>query len=213
MEIKYKLQQIYPKVWLLEADKFDLAMLFFRVQEYFENPKYKNKNVSFFEIMRWYSNQHNGIFSYADDYVGFNVSSKVLNRFFESCSNITEYDNVFYCIYDYLHAMDIPPYYLIGAVQGDKDTLNHELAHAFYYLYPKYRKSVNALISELPEFIIKKMEKELKEYKYHRSVFKDEIHAYCVSKAPTEIEKILKNRRIPFRKNFNDFKKNLICEK
>lgn len=219
MKIKYKLNNLYKGIWHVEAKKFDLAMIFFHTQEYYENKKYKNKDVDLFELMRHYADDNDGVFSYADDYVGFNVSSDILNRFLGSRGSncLDPYTETMVrinaTILDKYHVdgvvNDSQKYYLIGTIAGDTDTFKHELAHAFYNLDNNYKKEVKKLVKSLPKFTVKRMYKLLGEYQYHKSVFDDEINAYCIGSAPSDIEKALKKHRKAFRLLFNRFRKNI----
>ena len=49
-EIKYKIKRLNDKIYLINSNKVDLALLFFRVQEFYEHPKYRNKEVSFWDL-------------------------------------------------------------------------------------------------------------------------------------------------------------------
>ena len=102
MEIKYKLTEVKPNVFVVVVkEKYDRAMLFCRVQEYYESPntKFRGKNFSMWDYMKWYASNHNG-FSYADDWSGFNIPFDVLEKCYRNMQKFeTPYDEVMYKIY------------------------------------------------------------------------------------------------------------------
>jgi hypothetical protein len=79
-------------------------------------------------------------------------------------------------------------YYLIGAETKAHSTIEHEIAHAFYYLYPKYRKEANQLTDKVSEKSRNKIKKWLTAIGYNDKVFKDELQAYLVADLDRIIE-------------------------
>jgi hypothetical protein len=185
MKIKTKLVKICEGIYLCEInDAYDLAMVFCRVQEFYESPfeEIRNKDFSMMEFQRFYSQRGTGIFTYADDWAGFNIPSSVLHKFYKGSWVQTDwnmYDTAFKKIV--IQIKDKEPYYIIGAKGKDKRTIDHELCHAFYNLKESYKKGADALINKLPKRIFNKMRKALKDVGYCNKVIKDEIQAYLSS--------------------------------
>ena len=71
----FSLKQLMQRVWHLHFDHhYDLTMHFFRYQEYYESPKFKQSNIQLVDLMDWYSkNMGDGIFTYPKDWSGFNL--------------------------------------------------------------------------------------------------------------------------------------------
>jgi hypothetical protein len=178
----FKIKEVHPRVFLFEfSDEYDLSMHFLRYQEYYESPssKFRGKAFTLLDYMEWYSNKFgHGAFTYTRDYGGYNIPGEIIpsvqqlgipdpNRYDETmagawreCANY--YDDRFY---------------IIGTMK-DHGALNHELSHAFFYLYPEYRKEMLALVKALPVKTRKKINKWLKEHCYARKVYTDETVAY-----------------------------------
>ena len=187
MKIKYDLKQIYPKVWLVTMDNsYDLAMTFCRVQEFYESPykEIRGKIFTITEFQRIYTMRRGSdSFTYPADWAGFNVPSNIIfDLYYEhNILDLNEYDAIFNKILDKINTVassDENKYYLIGSQKGNQTTIDHEVAHAFYYLYPAYKKEANKIIKQLPKRLEKKITDWLLEIGYNKEVFKDEIQAY-----------------------------------
>jgi len=77
--IKYNLKQINEKIWLLSIDDYEhLALSFLRYQEFYENPKFKDKIFTIKKFAKWYEKY--GSFSYAKDWAGFNLPLDVIKQ-------------------------------------------------------------------------------------------------------------------------------------
>ena len=187
MKIKYDLKQIYPKVWLVTMDNsYDLAMTFCRIQEFYESPykEIRGKIFTITEFQRIYTMRRGSdSFTYPADWAGFNVPSNIIfDLYYEhNILDLNEYDAIFNKILDKINTVassDENKYYLIGSQKGNQTTIDHEVAHAFYYLYPAYKKEANKIIKQLPKRLEKKITDWLLEIGYNKEVFKDEIQAY-----------------------------------
>jgi hypothetical protein len=187
MKVKYKLQEIHPKVFLVTMDNsYDLAMTFCRVQEFYESPykEIRGKYFTMADFQRLYTMRRgDDCFTYPIDWAGFNVPSHIIDRcygYYDSFKDINQYDDVLQGINHKITNSDInaKKYYLIGAQTGNQSTIDHEVAHAFYYLYSGYRKEANEIVEKLPEKLFNKFKKHLLGIGYNDKVIKDEIQAY-----------------------------------
>jgi hypothetical protein len=188
MKIKYSLKEIYPKVFLVGVENsYDLAMLFCRVQEFYESPykEIKGKNFTITELQRIYSlRREDGCFTYPNDWSGFNIPCKTIKACYgNKIKDKNEYDNVF-------ETIDIKiknklktrtKYYVIGSDPKSKSTIEHEVAHAFYYLYPLYKREANKITDKLPKKLSDKMKKWMLKIGYNKSSLQDELQAYLSS--------------------------------
>lgn len=191
MNIKYKIKEIHSRIFLVSIDNpYDLAMTFCRIQEFYESP-FKNirgKKFSMMEFQKLYSEKYGyGFFTYPKDWEGFNIPCNVINTFrdvmWRSLDDWNEYDDVFDIIVSKIEDkyMNGEQYYIIGSKGTDKSVIDHEVAHAFYYLYPKYKKEVDKIINTIPERLKKKINSWLISAGYSKNVLKDEIQAYLSS--------------------------------
>lgn len=215
MKIKTKLIKISEGIYLCEINNaYDLAMTFCRVQEFYESPfeEIRGKNFNMIEFQRLYSLKNEGIFTYPNDWVGFNIPSSILNKFYKGMwvqSDWNMYDSVFKKIINQIN--QDKPFYLIGAQKKDQKTINHELCHAFYNLNSDYKKSVDKLINNIPRRFLDKMKKVLRKTGYCNKVLRDEIQAYLSCDSPylednirCDWEKIIKISK-KFEKHFNEY--------
>jgi hypothetical protein len=197
MNVNYKLEEIHPKVFLVTIDgAYDLAMTFCRVQEFYESSfkEIRGKYFNMTEFQRMYSIKYgDGCFTYPHDWAGFNVPSYIIDKCYgyeKSFNDINQYDDIIQEIDHKITNSDInaPKYYLIGSQPKAKRTIAHEVAHAFYYLYPKYKKTANQITNEISEKNKNKIKKWLLSIGYNDKVFKDELQAYMTADLDRMIE-------------------------
>ena len=198
MNIKYTLKEIYPRVFLVGVtNSYDLAMLFCRAQEFYEScyKEIRGKNFTMTELQRIYSiRRGDGCFTYPNDWVGFNIPCHAMHGCYDiKLKDRNEYDEIMIKIHKSLKKNS--KYYIIGSDPESKSTIEHEVAHAFYYLYPKYRNSINDLLETIPKNILKKFKASLLNMGYADKVVKDEIQAYLLTDKDklVEDEKFSKN--------------------
>ena len=179
MKIKYTIKEVKKNVFaVVVPDSYDRCMLFLRVQEYYENPKYKGKNFNIWEFVKYYS--RNNIFRYAEEWDGFNLPYRVAE---ECYNNIIQYDTPYDAVMDEILG-EINPKgeaYIIGVDSSNGETFDHELCHAEYYLNKEYKQVADKLIKSLPKELCAILKKNLLRAGYHRSVINDEIQAYMLT--------------------------------
>ena len=97
MVIKYKIKEVKPNVFaVIVKDNYDRAMLFCRAQEYYESPnkKFRGKDFSIWDYMKWYSSEYGRGFSYGVDWGGFNIPFDTMWKCYNECEMETPYDEV-----------------------------------------------------------------------------------------------------------------------
>ena len=98
MKIKYKINEVKPKVFaVVIEDRYDRAMTFLRVQEFYESPnkKFRGKNFSIWDYMKWYSTEYGKGFTYGTDWSGFNVPLETAYSCYDTLNDrYTDYDEV-----------------------------------------------------------------------------------------------------------------------
>ena len=218
MNIQYTLTQIKPKVFLLNFESaYDAAMCFLRYQEYYEspNPEFRGKLFKILDFMKWYSEFYGGgVFTYPRDFTGFNIPNSILSEVKKKSSQLT-LDDFDYNHYDHfmMHIdQDIKQlsnsdnYYLIGSSKNNQAIINHELAHAYFYLNNDYKDAMTKLVETLPDTIKNSIFAELKLMMYDESVYIDECQAY-LSTCTTKFfkTKISKDYLTKFKKTFKQY--------
>jgi hypothetical protein len=184
--MKYKLNQ-YPNeknIYVVTTDnQYDLAMLFMRAQEYYESSfkQIKGKEFTIFKFMELYSKKFgDGAFTYAADWAGFNVPGSVLLKMYGPGYkyNIEDYNEYDEHMENILINIKGDNFYLIGAVNKDASTIEHELCHAKFALDKNYKKKVRDILKKLPDKIKKKIKDYLLSIGYCKYVLEDELQAY-----------------------------------
>ena len=185
MKIQYSIKEIKPKVFaVIVPDRYHRAMLFMRVQEYYEspNPKFRGKkSFNIWEYIEWYSRKNNDSFSYAAHWTGFNFPLDVALICYDTLEDVyTPYDDIMHKIAWDIYEMnkDSGKAYVIGVADLTSTTFQHELCHAYYHINKKYKKEMDAITKEIDPKIHKRMLKNLVNMGYTKKVFNDEIQAY-----------------------------------
>lgn len=179
--MEYRIKEVRPDIFaVIVKDKYDRAMLFCRVQEYYEspNPKFRGKNFSIWDYMKWYNDKYGKGFSYGADWSGFNIPWKIIN---ECICKLNKFES------PYDHTMNEISYeiskrstsgYVIACGDIKGDTFKHEVCHALYYTDKEYRKRVDNITKQLPKEHYNIFKKNLLEMGYTTKVVNDEIQAY-----------------------------------
>ena len=190
--------------------QYDATATFMRPEEFYEcpDPKIRGKYFTFPQLMDSYANRH-GHFTYTSDWMGFNVPSHSIKKFFAKFADLSDKEKKLKKLVDKIR---YPKYYIIGTYKGED--LNHELAHGFYYMSPDYHDEMKRLIERCS--IRRSMIKSLKEKGYNDDQIDDEIQAYLgtekMSYLRTAFRKIRTSwKMIPkFRGIYKKFKKELV---
>lgn len=196
MKIKHPLvkgvvKEIRPRIYCaLIDDNYDRAMLFCRYQEFYESPykKFRGKSFTWMEYMRFYKNAwKKDVFTYPEDWTGYNIPSNVMEKANDVFYKETEYDQImndiyFYCAIDSQNKNNNTRcnWYLIGASSKDLRTVDHEIAHGLYYTNKEYKKEVSKLINDIKPTHYDKLKKKLVKMGYvdDKKIIDDEIQAF-----------------------------------
>ena len=217
--VKGKVKEIRPFIYCVEVDDdYDRAMLFCRYQEFYESPykKFRGKSFTWMEYMRHYKNAwKKRVFTYPDDWSGYNIPSNVMDKANNKFYKDTEYDIImndiyFYCSIDSQNKNNNTrrEWYLIGASSKDKGTTNHEIAHGLYYTNKEYKKNVTNLIKNIKPIHYEKLKKKLVKMGYvdDKKIIDDEIQAFMSTGLYNGMDtKELKVYENEFIKNFKKF--------
>ena len=205
---EHTLKEVYPNIFLLEmTSQNDLANTFARCQAFYEWDAFRGKKFNLQEYFDWYSVNHPDLKPYQEEFYGFNVPSDVIYDCYKINDERNQYDNFFLEIIDNIKEKT-NNFYLIGVVKGDEMTLNHELAHGFFWADKSYRDDMTELVNSLPN------KKELfdilsKERGYGDNVLIDEAQAFLSTGLIINITDWEKYRK-PFIERFNKQKHNNI---
>jgi hypothetical protein len=94
--VKGRVKEVKPFIYCVEVDdNYDRAMLFCRYQEFYESPykQFRGKPFTWMEYMRFYKNSwKKNVFTYPEDWVGYNIPSTILEKSIDTFYKETEYD-------------------------------------------------------------------------------------------------------------------------
>lgn len=183
--LNFKLKQVNPGIFMISVkDRYNRAMLFCRVQEFYESPntKFRGKPFSIWDYIEWYS-RDNGGFTYPFDWSGFNFPLEVAERCYQISSIENKYDEIFINIIQDIKSIvgDNKKSYIIGIDESQQSDYKHEMCHAFYYLNNNYKKEANRILSGIDKKTFNTMCKNLLKMGYTKKVLKDEVQAYLTA--------------------------------
>lgn len=211
----FTIKEIKPNIFhLIFTNQYDMCMFFLRYQEFYESPSPKFRNYSFtiLDFIRYYSNAFgNGAFTYPKDWSGFNYPTEIIQQVHNShIKDPNSYDAEMLSLYKHIKKSSSNPSYIIGSLKNQQSTINHELAHAFFYLNSSYKKTTSSLVKSIPKPILFKFKTYLKSIGYTPKVFIDEIQAY-LSTTPEQLTTSLLTAKqsISIKPIINSLKSNL----
>ena len=182
MKIEYTLKEVKPNIFaVIVPNDYDRAMLFCRVQEFYESDSdlFKDQDFDMWEYMRWYSEKNKGVFTYTKDWSGFNIPFKVALNCVIGTEEESPYDKIMQDILDQILLTDNhADAYIIGTKSDKGLTFRHEMAHALYYTNKDYKYIADKLTSTIPLKYYNIMVINLLNLGYDKSVIDDEIQAY-----------------------------------
>jgi len=207
-----KIKALNEKIYLLSAQtQYEVAMAFMRFQEFYESP-YKEIRGKYFtheKYMDLYAKE-TGNFTYTSDWLGFNIPSHIyeesLARF--GLDTWIKENELIDLVGQMAHHYGSKKYYIIGACETDGalHTSQHEIAHALWYLYPKYKKEQLENIGRLAARTRNKISDSLLDGGYVAAVVPDETQAYLSTSPYLYLEEKVGFPKIPAR-SLNRFTK------
>jgi hypothetical protein len=153
-------------------------------------------------------------FSYPDDWVGFNVPGEIVESVTHYALNNesffpTPYDNIMSEVIAQIKQKIEPnsKWYLIGVDKLIGRTIQHEIAHALFYINLDYRKEMISLTIEMERRVFDKIEDLLYNMGYDKSVIVDEIQAYMSTGLNPDMGRIrgIKKYTTAFKRRFKEF--------
>jgi hypothetical protein len=169
-----------------------------------------NNRYSISEVSHRIFNIQAKTFTYYDDWCGFNIPSNIINDFYRVFGKVnkdlTRREIILFNLLDRIVGDYAEPFYLIGSCVDEQHVImKHELAHAYWYLYPEYRKSVQELITNnLDTTDYQKAKANLLQEGYADEFVDDEIQAYVSTENSRYIRK-----KFDWKESYKCFKSNL----
>lgn len=173
--------------------QYELTSTFVRLQEFYESP-FSNIRGNYFTLDEFMDSYvaAKGEFSYFSDWGGFNVPGNAVIDFCDTFANEYRENGYRQKEHDLLYHINNneekfiynrnKDFYVIGTFGNDVDDatscMEHELAHAYFYLSAEYNSIQRLNYNALPGEIKAKVGVTLTEMGYDESVIEDEVQAY-----------------------------------
>ena len=207
-ECTLEVTEVTKGVLHVKADtQYELTSTFMRVQEFYESP-YGQIRGQYFTHEQYmdicaYGNKRSAadeiVFSYLEDWNGFNVPGDVFDDWSSLFENHYLWDKEKKLIERVYDKASTPEFYVIGTSdEGHKGDYDHELSHAWYYLDPKYKDRMEKLVKELSKRVTEQITNQLMDDGYRDDVIIDETIAYLTTNSMVEIEELFGKVRIPW---------------
>lgn len=183
------IKTITPQIILVKAPtQVQLGATFLRFQEYYESPEFKDTIFTEGQFRKWYSEKY-GANTYEIDWTGFNIPGSVFDPFIKGLFNpLSDAEKELVDLFRYR----TDKFYVIGAQDGNPETLEHEICHGLYYTNREYALEVNRVISDHRSTLNDSLDpvyNYIASLMYHPSVHDDEVHAW-VSANSEDLKKL-----------------------
>jgi hypothetical protein len=186
---RISLYKVADRIWAVSIpDDYLRCWVFLRCQEYYEStsPYFRNNRFTWQDYMNWYKSEEgprgkNDIFTYANDWAGFNIPSDVIEDCISEIKDPNEYDNIMNSIIRTIKMNESGTYYLLGISEinnVDNHLLDHELAHGMWYTDPQYKSDMTKLLNTMDKKSSDSIKRLIAEIGYTESVLSDEAQAY-----------------------------------
>lgn len=182
-------------------DRYDLCMHFLRLSEYHEHIYFQNKYFTIVEYMDWYTkDKDEDHFTYTLDWEGFNLTHIEIDNFDKNqVKDWNQYDDFMFKIFNYIKD-ETDTFSLLGYMDGDVDTFDHELAHAMFAQIPEYKKLVLNELHKMQDSEfgprLAQMQEDIKSFGYAEHVALDEQHAYLATTNGPLLKKLFPKAKI-----------------
>ena len=213
MKIEYTFKEVKPNIFaVIVPNNYDLAMLFCRVQEFYESNSelFNGKDFSIWDFMKWYSDKNKGVFTYTRDWVGFNVPFNTAFNCMRGVESKTPYDIIMLEILDRING-NYWDAYIIGAESENSETFQHELCHGLYYTNNEYKMLADNITIKINAEHSKIFTDNLLKLGYSRAVIADEIQAHMMTEYDLKYfsrgsdEEYLKELHNKYKQSLNTF--------
>lgn len=174
-------EEIIPKVYrIVFNNKTVMARTMLRFQEHYESPEWADKIFTLQEFRNKYllKTKEKKFTYYKEWSYGFNIPSSVFKKFYDkSFDPLTINEQIILYFFRFKQKQKF--YVIATSIETAAATDDHEIAHAFYFLYPKYKEEVMNILKKCDLAGLKKL--ILKHnLDYHDKVMDDEAQAWLM---------------------------------
>lgn len=187
--VSFEISQVSDRIFILNFEsKNQMSLTMLRFNEHFECKQFKGKTFSHDKYFDWYKKEQGRMnkrksFDYNEIIQGYLIPSKALKPFYNYKFKDLSYGEqqilkIFSKIkHKKFSIIAMHNEYEPRELLDRRNTYYHELAHAFYSLYPRYKRKVDKVIDSIDNT---EMEKFLAEKMYRKRCFNDESNSYLL---------------------------------
>lgn len=190
--MKFKINRIKPlRLWHVLFDKqTDMTLSFLRVQEYYESPKFRNKQFHLDDYVQWYSEKYKKPFDYHLEIGAHNIPGYKFEQFMIAHEDqnmlSTKEAKVLNCLWEEIevHVCTGEDFYIIATckdIPDRKGYFEHEFRHGLFYLLPEYKRDIMTVLRKYATNREVKKFRNLLSKDYGANVLDDEVHAYALT--------------------------------
>jgi hypothetical protein len=178
-----KLTKLTPQILVFKCKtKKELALTFFRIQEFYEaqNSKLRGQSFDTFKFLDVMMADDGKVAYFFPGWSGFNFPSDIFHEWRRLNPVATAYEAKLIAQVE----KALPkgkPFYVVAMLASDKNTLDHEVAHAMFFLNTDYRECATTLVRGLPIALRRHMRQALRTLGYSNGVVVDEINAFLAT--------------------------------
>jgi hypothetical protein len=171
--------------------QYELCSSFLRPEEFYESP-FADIQGQFFTLDKFmdkYAESKNGVFTYFDDWAGFNIPGDSLIAFHSKfCTTFTDKEKFIFDAIEGFIRFNNKNFFIMATLDNSvAETNRHELAHGLYYLDTEYRVRCDLLYYSMPENARDAINTRLLDDGYALPKLKDECQAYLSTSQIGEI--------------------------
>lgn len=179
-----KLLRPHERILLVTASTAaELGAMFVRPQEFYESPsrRFRGRYFTLEAFKKFYRRRTGaGSFTYYRDYQGYNIPGEVfLDWQADFASNESPEELALLTLLGPMPGQ----FYIIGALEKDVNTIEHELQHALFHLAREYREVVTAQLA-LSRSLLRPLCRALKKLMYTAEMLDDECVSYLLFEEP-----------------------------
>jgi len=173
-------------------NQYEMTSTMVRMQEFYESP-YQEIRGHYFTLDKFMDvytkNNKKSVFTYFTDWMGFNLPDKTIRKFIvKYLFRLREKEVNLLNKIPISMLLGFKKFYLIATCHDDD--VEHELAHAYFYLNYDYQFEMVTLISKLSPKKLEYWFNHLTKKGYCKEVFYDEIQAYSIDKGEKKFKEM-----------------------
>jgi hypothetical protein len=173
-------------------NQYEMTSTMVRIQEFYESP-YQEIRGKFFTLDKFMDvytkNNEKSVFTYFTDWEGFNLPDKTIRKFlWLYLFRLRKKEVNLLNQIPLAMLLGFKKFYLIATINDD--CLEHETAHALYYLNNDYFFEMINLIGKLTKKQLVTWFNKLEKKGYCKEVFWDEIQAYSIDEGVKKFKEV-----------------------